>query len=68
MAKEIFKYRLNYWIDEQQLCKLDEVVGRLGLDRSEVARRAMAEGLEKFRRVRLPGSPTVQAKENQAAR
>jgi hypothetical protein len=58
MAKEVFAYRLNYWINRQQLSKLDEAVEKLGLGRSEIARRAMLEGLEKFRRAKLPGSPT----------
>jgi len=59
MTKEaVFTYRLNYWIDERQLSKLDETAGKLGLSRSDVARRAMLEGLEKFRGACLPGSPT----------
>jgi hypothetical protein len=58
MVREIsFKTRLNYWVGEAQITKLNEIAERLGLDKSEIARRAMALGLRKFEHARLPGSP-----------
>jgi metal-responsive CopG/Arc/MetJ family transcriptional regulator len=53
--------RLTYKIRQTTLSKLDEIAGRLGLDRSEIARRALEEGLRKFEHTRLPGSPLPKA-------
>ena len=55
-VKEL-NHNLNFKVNEQSLCKLDEVAARLGLDRSEVARRSLAEGLRKFEHAKLQGSP-----------
>jgi hypothetical protein len=58
MSKE-FSRTITYWVRHEQLLTLKRVAGRLGLDPSEIARRAMAEGLKKFERAKLPGSPRV---------
>ena len=58
MAKDLDR-RVNFKIDKEGLERLDQVAARLGLDRSEVARRAIYEGLKEFDRVRLSGTPDV---------
>ena len=60
MSRDLSR-RLNFKIDEAQLARLDKAAARLGLDRSEIARRCLNESLPKFERVRrLPGSPPEQ--------
>jgi hypothetical protein len=55
-----FVHTLNLKVNNQQLCEIESVSQRLGLEKSEVARRAITIGLRRFAKARLPGSPVAE--------
>ena len=50
---------LNVKIDQATLNDLESISRRLGLDKSEIARRALRVGLREFHGAELPGSPDM---------
>ena len=48
-------HQLNVKIDGESLNRLNEVAEKLGFTKSDLARRALMVGVERFSKVRLPG-------------
>ena len=56
MSRE-FIHTLNLKVNDAQRIQINSVAERLGLEKSEIARRAITIGLRALGRARLPGSP-----------
>ena len=56
-----FIYTLNLKINDAQMGQIISVSDRLGLEKREIARRAITIGLRALDRARLPGSTVVGA-------
>jgi hypothetical protein len=52
--------RINFKVERDLKTRIDKEAERLGLDRSQIARRAISEGLKKIERAKLPGSPEAE--------
>jgi len=56
MREKKFEAGLNLRLKKADRDELEKVAGRLKLDESEIARRALRLGLRLFRDVNIPGS------------
>ena len=56
MSRELH-YQINIKFARKEFEKLMRVSEKFGLERSEVIRRSVAEGLKAFAKANIPGSP-----------
>jgi metal-responsive CopG/Arc/MetJ family transcriptional regulator len=66
-TKELCR-QVNIRLPVVDLRALDDISERLDLQRSEIMRRAVREGIKAFRRAMLPGSPAVIEESNNGNR